>query len=266
MTTDATLNTVALSTAVPTALILKVARQLTGARRNVHVDIPGRAGSWTFPEQPGDRLLVISVDITADTFADRREAVRDLAYWADVGTVARLIIDDEPDRYHDAILDSTVDVNEWLTVADAVEVPFRTGPYANAIDISEEPLAISGSSPQAGSFVIPDTVEALPVIEITPTNGTLTTFTLDVNGTELTYATAVADDATITISSLVDTVFAGANIDPNLNGLLNPALVSMAGVTGEFPRLVEGTNNWSLTWAGTATTITVTIRWRERFR
>lgn len=266
MSTDVTLNTVALSTAVPDALVLKVARQLTGARRTAFVEVPGRAGAWTFPEQPGDRTLTVVVDITAASFAERREAVRDLAYWADVGAVARLIVDDEPDRYHDAILDASVDVSEWLTVAGDIEIPFRTGPYANAITITEETLAVTGPSPDAGTFDAPDTVEALPVIEVTPTNGTLTTFTLELNGAALTYATAVADDATITISSLVDTVFAGANIDPTLAGLLNPALVSMGGVTGEFPRIVEGSNDWDFTWAGTATAITVTIRWRERFR
>lgn len=264
--TDVTLNTVALSTAVPAAEVLRVARQLTGARRTVFVDVPGRAGSWTFAEQPGDRLLTVTVHIGASSFDDRRAAVRELAYWAEVGTVAKLIVDDEPDRYHDAILADGVDVNEWLTEAPAIDLPFRTGPYANAIEISEETLALAGGSPKSGTFEIPDTVEALPVIELTPTNGSITSLTLTINGAALTYGTDIADDATVTISSLVDTVFTGANIDPSLAGLLNPAAASMAEVSGEFPRLIEGVNDWALAWTGTATAITIDIRWRERFR
>lgn len=263
--TDVTLNTVALSTAVPTAEVLQVARQLTGARRNVFVDVPGRAGSWVFAEQPGDRTLVLRLHIGASSFAERREAVRELAYWAEVGTPARLIVDDEPDRYHDAILDASVDVNEWLTEAAAIEVPFRVGPYAYALDITTETIAATSPSPAVGSFTAPDTVEALPIVEITPTNGTITSLIFTLNGAALTYGTDIADDATVSISSLVDTVFAGT-IDPSLVGLLNPAAVSMAEVSGEFGRIVEGVNDWSLSWTGTATAITVGIRWRERFR
>lgn len=264
--TEVTLNTVALSTVVPTAEVLQVARQLTGARRNVFVDVPGRAGSWVFAEQPGDRTLVLRLHIGASSFAERREAVRELAYWAEVGTPARLIVDDEPDRYHDAILDAGVDVNEWLTEAAAIEVPFRVGPYAKALAISEETIAVAGTSPDSGVFTAPDTVEALPIVEITPTNGTITSLIFTLNAAALTYGTDIADDSTVSISSLVDTVFTGANVDPSLAGLLNPAAASMAEVSGEFGRIVEGVNDWSLSWTGTATAITIGIRWRERFR
>lgn len=264
--TDLNLNGVALSTAVPEALVVKVARQLAGARRNVFVDMPGRSGSWIFPEQPGDRTLTITLDIQAASFAARRAAVRELAYWADVGAVARLIIDDEPDRYHEAILDASVDPAEWLVQVEQLEVPFRVGPYALALNPSTETLPVSGGSPEIGSFVAPDTVEALPVIEITPTDGTMTSLTFTLNGRAITYAATILDDQTISISSISDTVTAGASGDVDLTGAFVPGAVAMASVSGDFGRIIEGVNAWSLQWTGTATAVTVTATWRERFR
>lgn len=264
--TDLNLNGVALSTAVPEALVLKVARQLAGARRNVFVDVPGRSGSWVFVEQPGDRTLIATLDILATTFADRRDAIRRLAYWADVGAVARLIVDDEPDRFHSAILDASVDPAEWLTAVEQLEVPFRVGPYAEAVALSIETLLVSGGSPDSGTFVAPDTVEGLPVVEIRPTNGTMTELTWTLNGNALTFGETLLDEETVTISSISDTVTLGVSGDVDLTGAFVPAAVAMGSVSGDFGRIVEGVNAWSLQWTGTATTATVTVTWRERFR
>ena len=259
-------NSAELATDVPDALVLQVLRPLVGNRRNVFVDVPGRAGSWIFPEQPGDRTLTVFVDITSATFAERRAAVRALAYWADIGATGALIVDDEPDRYHEAILDAGVDVSEWLTYTDPFSIPFRVGPYALAVLPSTESIAIAGASPESGSFIAPDTVEALPVIEITPTNGTITGFTFTLGTSSLDFAETILDDQTVTISSISDVVTRGASTDVDLTGAFNPAAVAMASISGEFPRITEGTNTWSLVWTGTATAITVLITWRERFR
>lgn len=264
--TDLNLNGVALSTAVPEALVLKVARQLAGSRRNVFVDVPGRSGSWVFTEQPGDRTLTVFLDISADSFATRRAAIRALAYWADVGAVAKLIIDDEPDRFHEAILDAATDPAEWLTYVEQLEVPFRVGPYALAVTPSTETLPVSGGSPENGSFVAPDTVEGVPVVEITPTDGTMTSLTFTLNGTAIDFGETILSGSTITISSISDTVTRGASGDVDLTGAFVPATVAMGAVSGEFGRIIEGVNTWSLQWTGTATAATVTVTWRERFR
>jgi len=264
--TDLNLNGVALSAAVPEALVMKVARQLVGSRRNVFVDVPGRSGSWTFTEQPGDRTLIATLDVEAGSFAARRAAVRNLAYWADVGAVARLIIDDEPDRYHEAILDAAVDPAEWLISVELLELPFRVGPYALASAASVRTLPVSGGSPESGTFTAPDTVEGRPVIQITPTDGTMTALTFTLNGQALDFAETLLSGSTLTISSISDTVTRGVSGDVDLTGAFVPASIAMGAVSGDFGRIIEGVNAWSLVWTGTATAATVTATWRERFR
>lgn len=265
--TSASLGGAELATAVPEAEVLRVARQLTGGRRNVHVDVPGRAGSWTFPEEPGDRTLVLELDIAGATFADRRDAVRRLADWCDLGYVARLVIDDEPDRFHDAILDDSATVDEWLLAANAVAVPFRCAPYALAITPTEAAVTATGS-PDSGAFTNLGTsnVEALPVVEITPTDGTLTSFTWTLNDTATSFGELVNSGDTVTISALADIVTREVDGDAELTGAYLANLVAMGTVSGDFGRIVPGANTWSLEWTGTATTVAVGITWRERYR
>lgn len=265
MTTDVTLNNVALSSAVPSAKVLGVRRELLGRRRFNRIDIPGRAGSWHYDEEPGDRELIIGLDIQADTFAARRTAVRALAYWCDVGAVSRLIIDDETDRYHDAII-ANGDTAEWLNNA-TIDLRFLVGPYALAIATTTQAISAAGGS-GSGSFAVGDEVTAEPVIELQAVGGTLTGFTLTINGYALTWAgpDVIAAGEFITVNAISSTVTLGANDDVDLTGAYDTVSLSMTDVSGEFPLILEGTATWSLTYTGTATSVTAELQWRERFR
>lgn len=265
MTTDATLNAVALSTAVPSAKILRPARHLAGRRRHVTTDIPGRAGPWVFPEEPGAGTVELAISLNADSFAARRAAVSALADWADVGAVAPLILDDLPDRYYDAILDADTVPNEWLNHAD-ISLKFLTGPYALAVAATSEPITATGAGTDGGSFTAADELEADPVIEFEAVDGTVTAFNLTLNGDTLGYGgPTIGAGQTITISSIADTVTQGVNGDTMLTGAYT-GVVILADVSGTFPEVIAGTNVWALTWEGTATTIIITVTWRRRYR
>lgn len=265
-TVDLTLNGVTLSSSVPEALVLRVARPLVGARRHIAEGVPGRAGSWLFPEEPGDRRIEVEIDIQATSFEERRAACRALAYWADVGQLAPLIIDDEPDRYLEVILDNEPDPDEWLVAANPTLVFRASPPYALASELSTETDLLAGAGSDGDSFTIPDEVSAEPVIEITPTNGTITGFTLELNGYALTWSGLIPDDNTLTISTISNTITTGPNADEALTGAFDPDDVSMADASGDFPLLLEGANTYTLTWTGTATAVTVVFTWRRRFR
>lgn len=269
MTTDVTLNAVALSTAVPDAAVLSVGRPLAAGRRHQRVEVPGRAGGWTFDEQPGDRLVTIIVSIESDSITARRSACRDLADWADVGTTAHLIVDDEPDRYHEAILNNAPNLAEWLRHSGDLPLEFLVGPYALAVSTSSEAATASGLS-DTDTFAVPDDVPADPVITLTPTGGNMTGFALTVNGDGISWGDdtepVLAGDS-IVISTISETVTRGANDDVNLTGAFDPDDVSMADVSGgPFPQLVNGTNTWALVTTGTHTAVQISIEWRRRYR
>lgn len=264
--TTASLNGIELATAAPDALVLSIARDLVGGRRNAFVEIPGRAGSWPIREEPGDRFVRISVDLLSDTFAERRATVRDLADWAETPSgPVRLIADDEPDRFHAVTLEGFSEMNEWLTHG-AGELSYRAGPYALALDLSTELHSVTTPSPKSGSFTAPDKIVAEPVIEITPTGGTLTALTVTLNDDSISWAGLVNSGDTLTVSSISATITLGANTDVNLTGAYNAANVDLADASGTFGLVVPGSNTYEYAWTGTATGLTISITWRRRYR
>ncbi len=265
MTTDVTLNSLALSDAVPDAAVLRVRRQLLGARRDRFVEVPGRPGAWVFPEEPGDRRLDLELHLLASSMANRRSSVRALAAWADTPAGAvRLILDDEPDRFYEAVLESAPDVDEWL-LSGEVDLRYRVGPYAFAVSTSSTSVTASAGL-ASGTFVAADEVYAFPVIEVTPLNGDLTGFSITLNGDTLSWTGAVASGDTVTVSSISYTVTDGANYDVNLSGAYLVGDVNMTTVTGDFPLVVPGTNSYSFTTTGSATAVRFRITWRRRYR
>lgn len=265
MTTDVTFNNVALSTAVPEAMVLEVARGLLGARQNVRVTIPGRAGSISFPDQPGDRTLQLQLDIAADTYADRRAAVVALAGWLDLDAPAQLVLDDEPDRYWVAMLDSSPDVFEWLCTA-ATRVSLICEPYAYALAPTVVEADLTGGADEIEVTFVDD-VDADPVIELTADGGTITAWTLTIGDDSLSWSGLIGDGDTITVSTISHTVTTGASIDTELTGAFDSTDVDMATVAGRWPSFTaDSTPTVELEWTGTAPTVAARITWRRRYR
>lgn len=262
---DLTLDGVSLAAAVPDAVVQDVNRPLAGEVRTEFVTVPGRAGSWDFDEEPGEISLTFSIAILVDTVAARRAAIGTLAAWARTPSGrADLVISDEPSRVWEVRLAAGPPMVDDETMGQT-SVVFSARPYALASTPTVENIAASGP-PDSGSFVASDVVEADPVIELTPTDGTLESFVLDLNGDSVAWSgAAIAQDDTITISSLADVVTVGANFDVNLTGAFDPADVDMVDVAvSGFPTIVPGSNPWNLQWSGSATAVTIVITWRER--
>lgn len=260
--TTATFNGVALADAVPEALVVNVRRQILGSRRTVFTDVPGVAGAWQFGDKPGDRQLALSLHLLGDDFAQRRDAVRRLAQWADTTDPARLVLDDEDDRYELAILTSTPQPDELL-VAATVDLEFRTSPYAYALDLSGYGWAATSGT--AYSLTPPDDVEMYPVLEVHAAYGSVPGFTVDVDGRTFTYGTAIAAGDYVTVSSLAFVAYTGPNVDLEAVGAFDPETVSMGAVDGVFPVLYPGTNSVTVT-TGNGAQLSVHFAWRRRYR
>lgn len=267
--TVVTLNDLASSSAVPELLIVNVRRQLVGARRDTFVEVPGRAGSWAFREEPGDRTITIVCDLEGSSFANRRAALEALADWADtpVGPVA-MQIDDTPDRHYLVMLATAPDVDEWLTCA-TLELEYRATPYALADDISVQTFATVHTA-DTDEWATPDSVIAYPEITVKANGGTLLTLELTLAGAStsdtISWAGTVAAAGLLVISSVSSTVVKGASIDADLTGRYTPANLDMGSVDGSFPIVVPGDNGYALTYTGTATSVDLTIKWRRLYR
>jgi phage-related protein len=231
------------------------------------VEVPGRAGSWVFPEEAGDRTLTVDIDIGAASFASRRAAVVSLANWADVvAAPVQLIVDDQPDRYHEVVLASAPDVTEWL-ITGAVVLEYRAGPFALAVSTSSNSVtATTGSGSGTYSATLDTGLTAEPVVVVTARGGTMTSLTFTLNNASLSWTGLVNANGSITISTISSTITTGANSDVNLTGALTVGNLDMAGVSGAFGFIVNGSNAWVATYTGTATTVELVTTWRRRYR
>lgn len=255
------------STTIPELLVTRVRRPLVATRRDEYVEVPGREGFWLFPEKAGSRILTLELDLLAAGFAARRAAVIALADLLDrPATLAKLIVDDEPDRFHRCRLASAPDPEEWLTHA-AFAVELMAEPYAQAITPTEETW--TATSAVAHNFTPADDVYGIPEIEVTANGGTVTSLVLNVNGDVLTYAlggTGLTAGQTITISTLAYVLTRGTSGDPDLDGTFDPDDLDMATVSGDFGYVAAGLNTITATRTGSALTLGVTVRWRQRSR
>lgn len=253
------------STTVPSVEFTNPVRQFLGTHRGSFLDIPGRRGSWYYPDARGRRTITVPGWVLTDTFpADRRDALAALANWLDVDIEARLILGDDPDYYYEAVLGDCGDLTEWRQ-AGQFELQWMANPYAFALLSSL--VSLSATDSYATSFD-PDILTPLaPVIEITPTNGTLTDFDINLNGSSISYVGSVLDDDTLTINGISVVVTQGPSIDTELTGAFNPADLDLSGVSGAFPTLFPGSNTLSFhVNAGTATAITIDIHYRKAYR
>lgn len=256
------------SSTIPELLVTRVRRPLVAARRDEFIEVPGREGFWLFEEKAGARTITIELDVQADSFAERRAAVIALADLLDAPSgLSQLVVSDEPDRFHRCRLASAPDPDEWLNYA-TIAVDLIADPYSYATAISVETYTAASATVHA--FAVPDKVYGIPVIEVTANGGTLTGFTLAMNGDTFTYGlggTGLTAGQTVTIDTLAYVLTRGASGDPDLDGTFDPALLDMATVSGDFPYIAAGANTITATkLGGSAATLTVSVRWRRRAR
>lgn len=251
------------STTIPELVIGQVWRDLIGKPRTILRDIPGRQGAWIFDEERGMREIRMQCFIEVDDIADRRDAVTAVAKWLDFRREAPLTISDEPDIYYLAVLGEAPKPEEWRDLG-TFDIKFLCQPHSHGV------LTVTHTVNGDESFVDewdPEIeIELQPVIEVTPTNGTLTAFEILLNGDTLSWAGTLASGDTLTIDSINVVVLTGAVGDVSLTGAYNPALLTMQGVFGSFPNLVSGVNSMAFTRLdGTATAVTIVVKYRKRY-
>ena len=253
------------STDVPGLVIGKILRDPIGEIRTAMIPVPGRDGAWVFPQNRGMRSMVVEAFIEEPTTLELRATNVLFSDWLDVLGQAYLQISDDPGVFYEAVLESVTEDDAWRGVG-IYTITWALQPYALSDAIEVEAWTADDNDvhiwdPQLG-------IEVFPVIQVTPTNGTLEGFQLITNDSFLTYFGSVADDATITINSISLVVLLGVSGDGMLTGAYNPAAISMQYVDGEFPVLYPGGNNevHFIKTGGTATTINISVSYRKKIR
>jgi len=117
------------SSTVTGLAVRDVKRPLLPPRRDVYSEIPGRAGSWPFYEEYGDRLITVRCTFAVGTSSAVRTAAASLAAILDLSGKQQLIFSDQSDRFWYGRLDDYSVPDEQVGYAE-FDLTFRVEPYA----------------------------------------------------------------------------------------------------------------------------------------
>ena len=248
-------------------VVRNVVRPIMPTPRDVRLDVPGRAGSWLYVEEPGDREVAVDLAYVGSDSDDRRTKLREFAAWLYSTSSGRLIFGDEPDRYWLGRISEAPTAREILSLGE-FSVRFLVAPFALSTVVSTI-NATQGGTPGAfgpATFTGGGDVDAPPLIEVRAgSSGMSGGFELDVNGTVLVYGLTVAPLETISVNAVSGIVSAGAGLDTELTGAVDPVLVAMRDVSGDFGEIVPGDNSITVTPADASTGASVSLNYRRRF-
>jgi len=253
------------SSIIPELTVESFERQILGEQQGNHVKIDGREGTYYFPQSRGRRSIISKMWVLSSTFGERGDILEDVADWLDVNQEAQLILSDRPTRYWMAVLNTIPTPEEWRHLA-SFEIEWLVQPYSFDESISVETWTSDVDDDHIWNPGL--IMDVYPVIEITPTNGTLLSLEIQANGNSLTWAGSVASGDTVTINSIAPTVVLGDSEDTMLTGAYDALAVSMAGVDGAFPILIpSGTNQVRfIKTGGTATSFSIIVSYRKKYR
>lgn len=239
--------------------VLGVRRTVLPFQRDVYESIPGRAGTYQFPEELGDRPVLVSAGLIGTSQGNLIAQERAVAEWLRTRTRERLIFDDDPDWYFMAKVANEAAVTDSLDLG-GFEIEFRCDPYVYALN-EGSPSAALGASFTFDSDYAPDVPPRIVVYAVTD----LTSPSVTLDGTTIGYAgilpagDALVWDSVDFWSLLYDDGTEGTDVR---DGAFDPTLGDPVEPEGDFPTITQGAN--VVTSEAVSGTGTVVVFWRPR--
>ena len=248
------------STSLDGFMCHEVTRGLVAERRTNFDSVPGREGSFVFPEEPGMRVVELDCSVLVDAVdpALRRAAVRKVAAWYNRPTLRKLLISDEPGVYEMAIPADAPNVTEWRQRGSFV-LPFLCEPYSYDAAVTTTTKVMAGAT---DVLVVQNDgdVRAPFIVEILA-SGSPSSQHVAANDRTWTRDLVLSNGNRMHFNTVSGTVHSGANYDTNIIGRFETATLTMADVSGRPPFLEPGANNVEV---GASAGSTVNIYHRNR--
>ncbi|MCD4839763.1 phage tail family protein [Neobacillus sedimentimangrovi] len=92
--------------------------------------VSGKAGSYDFGNEIGERRIEVAVSIIANSPSDLEDKTREFAEWLYYDEAKEFVILDEPDKYYMAKVTGESDINKVLKVGQGTITFICTDPYA----------------------------------------------------------------------------------------------------------------------------------------
>lgn len=227
-----------------------VKRPLLPALKVKRIELPGASGSYDFNDDEYSlRSITMRIAYIGTSYEELRNRARNIAAWLTPSGFAKLIINDEPDKYYLAKITNEIDL-ESLLESGSADISFDCQPFAYSID--EEIISFDVSGTTDYNFINPGT---RPINYKSPQgskfqisiSGSFTTLTIALNGNSITYG----DDVIGTL--VIDNIEMEAKVD-GVN-----VFDKLTGDIDTFLQIVPGGN--FITISGIALNVTILINY-----
>jgi predicted phage tail component-like protein len=229
--------------------------------RNSFVTVPGKPGVADFGSDIAERVITVRCNVYPQLqFSALVSVLDNLAEWLNPdGGLKQLVLNDVPDRYFTARLQTEVDCERLILAAGAFDLKFVCpDPFAYALTDESFDLTATGANTVTR---LKGNTDSLPVylLKAAIPSGAATYITIQTNNEELKVVGALATGETLVIDSGLMTAKVVDNTGETLrNGL--PLLQEL-----NFPVLRKGANTITITAMG-ATFTELQIQAKSRWR
>ncbi len=220
--------------------ILDITHETLPVILDQHVTIPGRHGSYLFPQAYGDRMVTVTAMINEHTFADARDKLFDISSWLHSTVKAPLYTSDTGGKYYMAKVLSASKF-ERTDGLGTFSVVFICEPFLYGDDISEIYTMDSGA--MQGVYNT-GTAEASPQITVIAAYGEIQTPAITINETTIVYNGTISTNGQVDLMSGTWSAYRGMDRDIMTTGAYDASEDSVLSmVAGEFPVLSPGPNS-----------------------
>jgi len=227
-----------------------VKRPLLPAVKVKRIELPGTSGAYDFPgNEYSLRTVTMKIAYIGTSYQELRSRARSIAAWLSTSTWAKLILNDEPDKYYLARVTNDIDLDS-LWESGTADVVFDCQPFAYAVTDQEPSFIISGTTvcnfTNPGTRVINNNSPQGSKFKI-EVAGTFTDMALTINGKSLIYGEPI--NGFLVIDNIEMTAFLGST---------NKFSV-LSGAIDTFLSINAGAN--ALTIGGTTLNVTMTVKY-----
>lgn len=218
-------------------------RQVLPSTQDAYMQVPGRAGSYLFPQAYNDRIISVDCAIITDTLENLRSELRDIAAWLSVTDREALVFDDEPDKTYMAKLDNVVDLTQTLGLGE-FSLEFRAEPFAQGI-------TVAASNIEGVAIMRVGTASALPIL----------TATFTAAATEYKLLQVETGDYVRVVTNFAVGDVLVIDCDKQLVSKNGLSAMNVLALESDFFKLVSGSNTFTATPNSATLNISYMPRW-----
>lgn len=227
-----------------------VKRPLLPAAKIKRVELAGTSGAYDFDgKEYTIRQVTMRVTYLGKNFQELRTRARRIAAWLGVNVWAKLIINDEPDKYYLAKITDEIEL-ESLWESGTLDITFDCQPFAMSVNETHISFPVIGSEnknfinegTQLISFKSPEQSKSLITVD-----GSWSSLSVAMNGNTLQYN--LSGEGRLVIDNI--------NMDVKMNGI--NIFGSITGDIDSFFTILPGDNSLIIT--GSTVNANVTINY-----